>query len=196
MSQHTSRRAFFQSCALVAGGAAAARFGPWLLSSPAALGAAQNPGAEERLRQLGIELPSPGTPVATYVPAVRVQDLLFVSGTGPRQADGTFITGKVGADLDLEQGRAAARQVGLNVLGIARASLGSLDKVVRLVKVLGMVNSTPDFTEHPQVINGFSDLMVEVFGDAAGKGARSAVGMASLPFQIAVEIEAIFQVTT
>jgi enamine deaminase RidA (YjgF/YER057c/UK114 family) len=120
--------------------------------------------------------------------------MLYASGHGPRQSDGTLIQGKVGRELSLEQGYAAARLVGLNVLSSVRSTLGSLDPVVRLVKVLGMVNCTPEFTQHPQVINGFSELMVEVFGEQAGKGARSAVGMSSLPSDIAVEIEAIFEV--
>jgi enamine deaminase RidA (YjgF/YER057c/UK114 family) len=127
------------------------------------------------------------------VTAVRHGDLLYVSGHGPLRSDGTMHVGKVGAELDLEQGKAAARQTGMAILATVRSHIGSLDKVVRLVKVLGMVNCTPDYGDQPKVINGFSDLMVEVFGDA-GKGARSAVGMGSLPGNIAVEVEAIFQV--
>jgi enamine deaminase RidA (YjgF/YER057c/UK114 family) len=128
------------------------------------------------------------------VNAVRVGDLLFVSGTGPGQINGKPVVGRLGQDLDVAKGKAAARQVGLQILSVVKAELGSLDKVERLVKTLGMVNATADFTQHPQVINGFSDLMVEVFGEQAGKGARSAVGMASLPGGIPVEIEAVFQV--
>lgn len=150
-------------------------------------------GAEARLAELKLELPPAPKPVATYLTAVRHGDLLYVSGHGPLKTDGSQITGRVGADLDLKAGNAAARQVGLAVLSTVRANLGSLDKVVRLIKVLGMVNSTADFADHPKVINGFSDLMVEVFGDS-GKAARSAVGMVALPGQIAVEVEAIFQV--
>jgi enamine deaminase RidA (YjgF/YER057c/UK114 family) len=150
-------------------------------------------GAEARLAELQLELPPAPQPVATYVTAVKHGDLLYVSGHGPLRSDKTMITGKVGADLDVAEGQAAARQTGLAILSTLRAHLGSLDKVVRLVKVLGMVNGTPEFTEQPKVINGFSDLMVDVFGEA-GKGARSAVGMGSLPGNIAVEIEAIFQV--
>ena len=150
-------------------------------------------GAEARVAELNLELPAAPQPVATYVTAVRVGDMLYVSGHGPLRSDKSMITGKVGADLDIPSGQAAARQTGLAILSTVRAHLGSLDKVVRLVKVLGMVNGTPEFTDHPKVINGFSDLMVEVFGDP-GKGARSAVGMGSLPGNIAVEIEAIFQV--
>jgi enamine deaminase RidA (YjgF/YER057c/UK114 family) len=150
-------------------------------------------GAEARLAELKLELPPAPKPVATYVTAVRLGDLLYVSGHGPLKSDSTLITGKVGADLDVAGGQAAARQTGLAILATVRHHLGSLDKVTRLVKVLGMVNSTPEFAEHPKVINGYSDLMVEVFGEA-GKGARSAVGMGSLPGNIAVEVEAIFQV--
>jgi enamine deaminase RidA (YjgF/YER057c/UK114 family) len=150
-------------------------------------------GAEARLAELKLELPPAPKPVATYVTAVRLGDLLYVSGHGPLRPDGTMHVGKLGADLDVAQGQAAAKQTGLAILATVRSHLGSLDKVVRLVKVLGMVNSTPDFADHPKVINGFSDLMVDVFGEP-GKAARSAVGMGSLPGHIAVEVEAIFQV--
>jgi enamine deaminase RidA (YjgF/YER057c/UK114 family) len=151
--------------------------------------------AEERLTELGLELPSVPTPVATYVPSVRSGSMLYVSGSGPGvDADGKPVRGKVGRDLTLEQGNAAARMVGLRILANVRHSLGSLNHVERLVKVLGMVNATPDFGQQPQVVNGFSDLMVEVFGDVRGKGARSAVGMGSLPSGIPVEVEAIFEV--
>ncbi len=150
-------------------------------------------GAEARIKELKLELPSAPKPVATYIPAVQVGNLLYVSGHGPLKTDGTMIAGKVGADMTLEQGKQAARVVGLAILATTRNTIGSLDRVLRLIKVLGMVNATPDFKDHPQVINGFSDLMVEVFGDA-GKGARSAVGMGSLPGNIAVEVEAIFEV--
>jgi enamine deaminase RidA (YjgF/YER057c/UK114 family) len=147
--------------------------------------------AEDNLKQKNIVLPPPTTPVANYVPAVRVGNLLFLSGSGPDQSTPR---GKVGKDLTLEQGYQAARSVGLNLLATARANLGSLDKIKRIVKVLGMVNSAPGFTDQPKVINGFSDLMVEVFGEAIGKHARSAVGMAELPFNIPVEIEMILEV--
>jgi enamine deaminase RidA (YjgF/YER057c/UK114 family) len=150
-------------------------------------------GAEARLAELKLELPPAPKPVATYVTAVREGDLLYVSGHGPLRSDGTMHVGRLGADLDVPAGQSAARQTGLAILATVRSHLGSLDKVGRLVKVLGMVNATPDFADHPKVINGFSDLMVEVFGEA-GKGARSAVGMGSLPAGIAVEIEAIFHV--
>ena len=149
-------------------------------------------GAEARLTELNLTLPPAPRPVATYLPAVRQGNLLYVSGHGPLRPDGTLHLGKVGAGLDLEAGNAAARQTGLAILSTVRSQLGSLDKVVRLVKVLGMVNCTPEFGEQPRVINGFSDLMVDVFGEP-GKGARSAVGMVSLPGGIAVEVEAIFQ---
>src|SRR5262249_43408396 len=150
-------------------------------------------GAEARLAELKLELPAAPKPVATYVTAVRHGDLLYVSGHGPLCSDGTLITGRLGDDMDVPAGQAAARQTGLAILSTVRAHLGSLDKVVRLVKTLGMVNSAPEFGEQPKVINGYSDLMKDVFGDA-GVGARSAVGMGALPGGIAVEIEAIFQV--
>lgn len=149
--------------------------------------------AEQRLEELNIQLPDAPQPVAIYRPAVRVGNLLFVSGHGPNRADGTQITGKVGVELTAEEAKEAARVTGLCILSTVRNSLGSLDRVVRVVKVLGMVNATPDFGEQPQVINGFSELMMEVFGDP-GKGARSAVGMGSLPGNIPVEVEAIFEV--
>jgi enamine deaminase RidA (YjgF/YER057c/UK114 family) len=149
---------------------------------------------EDRVRTLGLELPPVSRPTNTLVLAVRVGDLLFVSGTGPGKVDGRELVGRLGQDVDVAEGRAAARRVGLQVLSVVKAELGSLNKVRRLVKTFGMVNATADFKEHPQVINGFSDLMVEVFGAEAGKGARSAVGMASLPGGIPVEIEAVFEV--
>ena len=152
-------------------------------------------GADAKVAELQLILPPAPKPVATYVTALLQGDLLYVSGHGPLREDGTLIKGKVGEDLDVEAGAAAARQTGLAILSTVRDRLGTLDNVVRLVKVLGMVNSTNDFTEHPRVINGFSNLMVEVFGEP-GKAARSAVGMGSLPGGIAVEIEAIFQVKT
>lgn len=150
-------------------------------------------GAEARVAELKLMLPPAPKPVATYVTAVRHGDLLYVSGHGPLRSDGTLHVGKLGADLDVPAGQAAARQTGLAILSTVRSQLGSLDKVVRLIKVLGMVNCTAEFVDQPKVINGFSDLMVEVFGEP-GKGARSAVGMGALPGGIAVEVEAIFQV--
>ncbi len=150
-------------------------------------------GAEARVAELKLELPPAPKPVATYVTAIRHGDLLYVSGHGPYKSDGTLIMGRLGADMDVAGGQAAARQTGLAILATLRAHLGSLDKVTQLVKTLGMVNSTPDFADQPKVINGYSDLMKDVFG-TAGVGARSAVGMGALPGGIAVEIEAIFQV--
>ena len=150
---------------------------------------------ETRLKELQITLPTPPKPVAKYKPAVLVGNMLYVSGHGPAKlGDQNPLLGKLGAKLTLEQGKESARLVGINILSTVKNALGSLDKVKRLVKTLGMVNATPDFKQHPQVINGFSDLMVEVFGAEAGKGARSAVGMSSLPGGIPVEIEAVFQV--
>jgi enamine deaminase RidA (YjgF/YER057c/UK114 family) len=150
-------------------------------------------GAEERLAQLKLELPAAPKPMATYVTAMRVGNLLYVSGHGPLRSDGTLITGKLGADMDVPAGIAAARQTGLAILATVRAHLGSLDRVVRLVKSLGMVNCTAEFGDQPKVINGYSDLMKDVFGEA-GIGTRSAVGMGALPAGIAVEIEALFEV--
>src|SRR3954452_3793547 len=150
-------------------------------------------GAEARLAGLKLELPPAPKPVANYDTAVRIGSMLYVSGHGPLRPDGTLHTGRLGDDLDVPAGQAAAKQTGLAILATVRHHLGSLDKVERLVKVLGMVNCTPDFADQPKVINGFSDLMVDVFGEH-GKGARSAVGMGALPGVIAVEIEAIFQV--
>ena len=150
--------------------------------------------AEARLKELNITLPTPATPMANYVGAVRVGQLLFVAGHGPIRRDGKMTTGKLGRDLTTEQGYQVAREVGVNLLATVRAHLGSLDRVKRIVKVLGMVRSAEGFGDQPKVINGFSDLMVEVFGEAIGKHARSAVGMAELPVGIPVEIEMIVEV--
>ncbi len=150
-------------------------------------------GAEARLREKNITLPTPATPVANYVGAVRVGNLLFVSGHGPVRSEKGWTPGRLGKDLTVEQGYAVAREVGLNLLATTRKTLGSLDKVRRVVKVLGMVRSAENFGDQPRVINGFSDLMVEVFGDA-GKHARSAVGMAQLPNGMPVEIEMIVEI--
>jgi enamine deaminase RidA (YjgF/YER057c/UK114 family) len=149
--------------------------------------------ADAKIQELGLELPAPQVPAGTYMPVVQVGNLIYVSGHGPLHADGTQIQGRVGDDLTEEQGNEAARLVGLCILSTIKNYLGSLDRVERLVKALGMVNATADFRHHPKVINGFSDLMVEVFGDN-GRGARSAIGMGSLPFNIAVEVEVIFEV--
>jgi len=151
--------------------------------------------AEARLKELGITLPPAARPMAKYKMAVRVGNVLYVSGHGPAKvSDTTPLTGRCGQDLSMEQGKECARSVGLNVLATVRDQVGSLDRVVRLVKTLGMVNSTSDFLQHPAVINGYSELMAEVFGEDAGVGARSAVGFPVLPGNIAVEIEAIFEV--
>jgi enamine deaminase RidA (YjgF/YER057c/UK114 family) len=151
-------------------------------------------GAEARLADLGIELPPAGKPVANYRMAVRSGDLLFVSGHGPAHQDGVTVRGKVGADLDLAEGREVARLVGVNLLATVRHELGSLDAVRRVVKVLGMVNCAPGFDQTPAVIDGCSDLMVDVFGPEVGSHARSAVGMGELPHGLAVEIEMIVEV--
>jgi len=148
---------------------------------------------DKKLKEQGIELFKPTAPMANYVKAVRVGNLIFLAGHGPTKADGTNITGKVGKDLTLEEGYAAARQTGIAMLSSLKAEIGDLNKVKRIVKVLGMVNCTENFTDQPKVINGFSDLMVAVFGDK-GKHARSAVGMISLPSNIAVEVEMIVEV--
>lgn len=145
---------------------------------------------EQRLQELGIELPPPVSPVASYVRFVRTGNLLFVSGTGPTS---DAPKGKVDAEVSVDQAYDAARQVGLQLIATVKDALGDLDRVVRVVKLLGMVNSSPHFDRQPQVINGCSDLMVEVFGEA-GRHSRSAVGMGALPGRIAVEIEATFEV--
>ena len=149
---------------------------------------------EEKLKQLGIDLGTVSAPVANYVNAVRTGNLLYLAGKGPRvDASGQRPKGKVGREYTAEQAYQHARSVGLDLLAVMRTELGSLDRVRRVVKVLGMVNAVPDFTDHPKVINGCSDLFVEVFGEA-GKHARSAVGMGSLPMGIPVEIEVIVEV--
>jgi enamine deaminase RidA (YjgF/YER057c/UK114 family) len=150
--------------------------------------------AEARLKELKLTLPPVPKPVAKYKPAVQVGNVLYVSGHGPAKVDGNSpVVGRLGDGLTLEQGKEAARLVGLAILSTVRNTLGTLDRVKRLVKTLGMVNAAPDFKDHPQVINGFSELMAEVFGDDAGVGARSAVGMGSLPGNIPVEVECIFE---
>ena len=150
---------------------------------------------ETRLAELKLELPPAPKPVAVYKSLVISGNLAYVSGHGPLMPDKTFITGRVGAGLDLEAGKAAARQTGLAILATLRSELGSLDRVKRLIKVLGMVNCTPEFQDHPKVINGCSELFADVFGQENGIGARSAVGMCSLPGNIAVEIEAVFELS-
>ena len=149
--------------------------------------------AEEKLKEIGLELPPAVQPVANYVVAVRTGNLVFLSGQGPLREDGTLITGKIGSDLTQDEGYEAARRVGLGLLASLKTEIGDLDKVRRVVKLLGMVNCIPDFIDQPRVINGASDLLVDVFGDK-GKHARSAVGMNALPMNIAVEIEMIVEV--
>ena len=148
---------------------------------------------EAKLEALEITLPTPGAPVANYVNAVRTGNLIFLAGKGPKKADGEYIKGRLGENMTIEEGYEAARVCGINQLAVLKQELGNLNKVKRVVKVLGMVNSTPEFTDQPKVINGYSDLMVEVFGDR-GKHARAAVGMVSLPIGISVEIEMIVEV--
>ena len=149
---------------------------------------------ETRLAELKLELPPAPKPMAVYKPMVICGNLAYVSGHGPVKPDKTLISGRVGADLDMEAGKRAARQTGLAILATLRSELGSLDRVKRVIKVLGMVNCTSEFQDHPKVINGCSELFRDLFGPENGLGARSAVGMASLPGNIAVEIEAVFEV--
>src|SRR5436309_15778232 len=150
---------------------------------------------ETRLKELNITVPVAPKPMAKYKPTVQSGNQLYVSGHGPAKVEGQkMVLGKLGSKLTLEQGKESARLVGINILATVRSALGSLDKIKRLVKTLGMVNSAPDFLDQPLVINGFSELMAEVFGEDAGVGARSAVGMGALPGDIPVEIEAIFEV--
>jgi enamine deaminase RidA (YjgF/YER057c/UK114 family) len=150
---------------------------------------------EKRVQELHLTLPPAPKPVAVYKTAVKIGTMLYVSGHGPLRADKTMITGRLGQDgFTLEQGKEAARQTGLAILATVKDTLGSLDKVKRLIKTYGMVNCTADFLDQPKVINGFSELMKDVFGEEAGVGARSAVGHNSLPGNIAVEIECIFEV--
>jgi enamine deaminase RidA (YjgF/YER057c/UK114 family) len=157
-----------------------------------AIASAQGSGAEARLKQLNLTLPADQAPAANFVNSVQTGKLLFLSGNTP---GGQWpLKGKVGKDLTVEQGYQSARQAGLIMLSKMRTALGSLDRVKRIVKVLGMVNSAEDFSDQPKVVNGFSDLMVEVFGEAIGKHARSAVGMAGLPGNAPVEVEMIVEV--
>lgn len=149
--------------------------------------------AEKKLKELGIALEKPSAPVANYVNAVRAGNLLFLAGKGPRAVEGVRPAGKLGREFNIEQGYKFARTIAIDHLAVLKAELGSLDKVKRVVKVLGMVNAVPEFTDHPKVINGYSDLLVEVLGER-GKHARSAVGMGSLPSAIPVEIEAVVEV--
>ncbi|WP_460640000.1 RidA family protein [Larkinella harenae] len=162
------------------------------LTIPASLAQNRPIDPEKRIKELGITLKAPGKPIANFVTAVTVGKLVFVSGHGPVQADGEYVKGKVGKELTVDQGKEAARLTGISLLGALKSHVGDLNKVKRIVKVLGMVNATPEFDKHPQVINGFSDLMVDVFGEN-GRHARSAVGMGSLPMGIPVEIEMIVE---
>lgn len=156
--------------------------------------AASPMSAEARVSELKLELPPAPKPVAVYKPLVIAGNMAYVSGHGPLKSDKTLIVGRVGTDLDLAAGKTAARQTGLAILATLREQLGSLDRVKRVIKVLGMVNCASNFGEHPAVINGCSELFADVFGRENGIGARSAVGMGSLPGNIAVEIEAIFEI--
>lgn len=167
-----------------------------LLAAAPALGMAWQDGPEERLAALGIVLPEPEAPVANYVRAVRTGDLVFLAGHGPSLLDGSgFVTGEVGSDLTLEEGYEAARLTAISLLASLKAEIGDLGKVRRIVRVFGMVNAVDGFGEQPEVINGASDLLVEVFGER-GRHARAAVGMASLPRDIAVEIEMVVEVAS
>lgn len=150
--------------------------------------------AEKRLEELGIELPSAPSVMGLYRPVLVVDGMAYTSGHGPLQGDGTLLTGRLGVNMSTEEGFQAARLTGLELLASLRDTLGSLDRVDRLVKTLGLVQATPDFQDHPAVINGFSELMRQVFGEDAGVAARSAFGVASLPAGMAVEIEAVFRV--
>jgi enamine deaminase RidA (YjgF/YER057c/UK114 family) len=149
---------------------------------------------ESRIATLELELPPAAKPMGVYKPVVIVDNIAYVSGHGPLKPDGTLHTGRVGDDVDQAAGYAAARQTGLAILATLRSHLGSLDRVQRVVKLLGMVNCTPEFHQHPAVINGCSELLAAVFGPERGIGARSAVGMGSLPGNITVEIEGIFEI--
>ena len=151
-----------------------------------------NTNPESRLVELKLVLPPSPKPLGVYKPVLIIGKFLYVSGQGPMRNDGTLITGRLGDSLSLEEGKQAARQVGLTMLSTIKGQIGELNGIRRIVKVLGMVNSTPDFGQHPAVINGFSELMAEVFGEDNGVGVRSAVGM-FLPMNIAVEVEAMFE---
>lgn len=167
---------------------------PLLFLFGVSLSQAQETGLdpESQLKKMGIELKLPDPPVANFVLAVRVGNMVYLSGHGPTDPNGDWIRGKVGSEMTIEKANEAARLTGIALLASLKAEIGSLNKVKRIVKVLGMVNSDPTFDKHPQVMNGFSDFMVEVFGES-GKHARSAVGMGSLPHNIPVEIEMIVE---
>ncbi|HUQ67484.1 MAG TPA: RidA family protein [Flavitalea sp.] len=153
----------------------------------------KNKSADERFKFLALELPPAPKPAGVYKPCVIDGKLLYVSGHGPVKSDKSLMWGRIGADIDIEEGKLAARQVGLAILATIKEYTGSLDKIKRVIKVLGMVNCTPDFTQHPYVINGCSELFAAVWGEDNGIGVRSAVGFVSLPNNIPVEIEALFE---
>ena len=152
-----------------------------------------NESPTNRIESLGLKLPPAPKPAGVYRPTLLVDKFLYVSGQGPMKLDGSLIKGRIGKDIDLDQGKLAARQVGLTMLSSIQSHFGSLDNIKRVVKVLGMVDCTADFTKQPLVINGFSELMVDIFGEENGVGVRSAVGM-TLPHGIPVEIEAMFEI--
>lgn len=152
-----------------------------------------NLSADQHLSELATDLPKAPDPVGVYKPCLIAGNFVYVSGHGPLLPDGSLIKGKVGDDMDVEAGKAAARQVGLAILATLKKNLGSLNRIRRVIKVLGMVNATPDFEKHPAVINGCSELFATIWGEENGIGVRSAVGMGSLPNNIAVEIEAVFE---
>jgi len=168
----------------------------WLLvlAVQPGVSSAQRADPEARLAELGIQLHEPGPPVANYVKAVTAGSLVFLAGHGPAKPDGGYVTGKVPVDLSIEEGYQAARLTAIDLLSSLKAEIGDLSRVKRIVRVFGMVNSAPDFGQQPQVINGASDLLVEVFGPDRGKHARAAVGMAALPVGIAVEIEMVVEI--
>jgi enamine deaminase RidA (YjgF/YER057c/UK114 family) len=150
---------------------------------------------EQRLKKLGLKLPAVPSPVANYVPYKFAGNFLYMSGQGPRRPEGTYSVGKLGQNISIQQGYLDAQLAGLQLLAVAKSALGELSRIEAVIKLLGMVNAEPDFSDHPEVINGCSDLFVEIFGEA-GRHARSAVGMGSLPNQMTVEIEAIFLLKT
>lgn len=153
----------------------------------------KNIDADKNFKDLGLELPPPPKPLGVYKPVLRVGNEIYISGHGTVQKDGSLIVGRVGQDLNSDEAKLAARQVGLTILSTLKANFGSLNRIKRVIKILGMVNATPDFEKHPFVLNGCSELFAAVWGEENGIGVRSAVGMGSLPDNIPVEIEAIFE---
>tara|TARA_B100000809_G_scaffold30954_1_gene26919 strand:- start:1265 stop:1804 length:540 start_codon:yes stop_codon:yes gene_type:complete len=168
-------------------------FSAVLLLSWSAAQAQESWDANKKVEELGLELPKASAPVANYVNAVRTGNLIFLAGKGPQKADGTYVTGKLGGDLSIEEGYEAGRLTGISQLAVLKTELGDLNKVKRIVRVVGMVNCVPAFKEQPAVVNGYSDLMVAVFGES-GKHTRAAVGMAGLPGDIAIEVTMIVEV--